>query len=316
MQKSLAFIFPGQGSQSQGMLAKHYQQEALVRQTFAEANDALGYDLWQIIQDNPDGKLNQTEYTQPALLVASVALWRLWCERSHLRPAYLAGHSLGEYSALVCAESLSLADGVRTVALRGQLMQAAVPEGTGAMAAIVGLNDEQVALLCQQAAENEVVVPANYNAPGQIVISGHAAAVTRAVEIAKQQGAKLAKVLPVSVPSHSPLMKPAADKLAFALAALPLTLPNIPVLHNIHAKVEHSLEGIRNALTLQLSESVRWVDIMLKLANSNVTQVFECGPGKVLAGLAKRFDLGLVSYISEAPDLFADAITALEATPV
>ncbi len=315
-QTSLAFIFPGQGSQSQGMLAKHYQTESIVRHTFQEANDALGYDLWTLIQENSDDKLNQTEYTQPALLASSVALWRLWCSKTAIRPYYFAGHSLGEYSALVCADSLTLADGVRIVALRGQLMQAAVPEGTGAMAAIVGLSDQDVVAICAQASQGEVVVAANYNAPGQVVISGHATAVSRAVSLAKEKGARLAKVLPVSVPSHSPLMKPAAEKLAAALATLPMQLPHTAILHNIHAKVEHSIEGIKFALTQQLSESVRWVDTISKLANLDVTQLLECGPGKVLAGLTKRFDLDLVSYISEAPDVFADAMTALETTPV
>jgi [acyl-carrier-protein] S-malonyltransferase len=316
MQKSLAFIFPGQGSQSQGMLTKHYQTEAIVRDTLTEASDALGYDLWQLIQDNPADKLNQTEYTQPALLATSVALWRLWCAKTAIRPAYFAGHSLGEYSALVCADSLTLADGVRTVALRGQLMQAAVAEGTGAMAAIVGLSDADVADVCAKAAQGDVVVPANYNAPGQVVISGHATAVQRAVELAKNQAARLAKVLPVSVPSHSPLMKPAAEKLSAALALLPMQLPHTPILHNIHANIEHSLDGIRAALTHQLSESVRWVDTISKLSNVDVTQLVECGPGKVLAGLTKRFGLDLVNYVSEDPVLFADAITSVETTPL
>jgi len=316
MKSTLAFIFPGQGSQTPGMLSAHYQREAVVRDCFAEASEALGYDLWQLIQHNLDDKLNQTAYTQPALLAASVALWRLWCTRTDVRPAYFAGHSLGEYSALVCADSLTLADGVRTVALRGQLMQAAVPDGTGAMAAIVGLSDDDVANVCNLAAQGEVVVPANYNAPGQVVISGHASAVQRAVDQAKSQGARLAKVLPVSVPSHSPLMKPAAEKLAAALSALPLHLPHTPILHNIHANIEHSLAGIRLALTQQLSESVRWVDTISKLSKLDVTQLVECGPGKVLAGLTKRFGLNLVNYVSDDPDLFTDAVTAVEATPL
>lgn len=316
MRTSLAFIFPGQGSQTQGMLNAHYQQETIVRDCFTEASDALGYDLWALIRDNPHDKLNQTMYTQPALLAASVALWRLWCAKTPVRPAYFAGHSLGEYSALVCADSLSLVDGVNIVALRGRLMQEAVPEGIGAMAAIIGLSDEQVAAICQEAAQGEVVVPANYNAPSQVVISGHSGAVARAVDGAKAQGAKLAKVLPVSVPSHSPLMQSAATELSHALDTVKLHLPHTPILHNVHANIEPAIDGIKAALTQQLYASVRWVDIVTKLGKLDITQLFECGPGKVLTGLTKRFGMDFINFVSESPDLFADAIMQIETTPV
>lgn len=284
----LAFVFPGQGSQAVGMLADIGAAWPVVPATFAEASEALGYDLWALTQNGPESDLNQTEKTQPALLTAGVALWRAWQQAGGRTPDYLAGHSLGEYTALVAAGSLSLADGVRLVALRGQLMQQAVPAGEGAMAAILGLDDEAVRQACAEASVVGVVAAVNYNAPGQVVIAGSAAAVARAIELLKAAGAKRALPLPVSVPSHCALMQPAAARLQEALAGVTFGAPAIPVVQNVGARIEADTGAIRDALVRQLYSPVLWVGTVEALAGLGVTRLLECGPGKVLSGLNKR----------------------------
>lgn len=291
----LAFVFPGQGSQSLGMLQELASAYPQVQDTFAEASDAFGQDLWRLVTDGPKEVLDQTENTQPVMLAAGVAVWRVWRAAGGARPAWLAGHSLGELTALTCAESLAFTDAVRLVAARGRLMQAAVPAGTGAMAAVLGLEDEQVRAVCAEAAQGEVVEAVNFNAPGQVVIAGHAAAVERALQGAKAGGAKRALPLPVSVPSHCALMRPAAEGLRAVLDAVEVRAPQIPVLHNVTA-APAQLGEIRELLAQQLYSPVRWVDTIRRLAGEGVTQVIECGPGKVLAGLVKRIDKGLTAY--------------------
>jgi len=285
-----AIVFPGQGSQAVGMLADLYEKYEVVKQTFQEASESLGYDLWSLVSEDADGKLNQTEFTQPALLTSSVAVWRTYVEQGGDKPNYLAGHSLGEYSALVCAGVLSLKDAVKLVEKRGQYMQQAVPAGTGAMAAIIGLADEAIDKACEEAAEGEVVSPVNFNSPGQIVIAGNKAAVERAMELCKEAGAKRALPLPVSVPSHCALMKPAADKLAEDLTALEFNSPEIQVVNNVDVKAESDPEAIKQALIKQLYSPVRWTETFQYFASQGVTESFEFGPGKVLSGLAKRID--------------------------
>lgn len=285
---SLAFVFPGQGSQSVGMLAELAQGEPLVQQTFAEASEALGYDLWQKVSEGPAEELNQTHITQPAMLAAGISLWRIWQQRDGAAPVVLAGHSLGEYSALVAAGVMAFADGIQLVAERGRLMQQAVPAGTGAMAAILGLEDAQVVAVCEQAAQGEVVSAVNFNAIGQVVIAGQTAAVERAIELAKEAGAKRAMPLPVSVPSHCALMKPAADELAGRLADITLNTPVIPVINNADVRKENDPAAIRDALVRQLYCPVRWVETVQGMAADGVDTLVECGPGKVLLGLNKR----------------------------
>lgn len=290
-----AIVFPGQGSQAVGMVADLYESSEVVKNTFSEASDALGYDMWALVSEDSEGKLNQTEYTQPALLTASVAIWREYLAKGGERPSMLAGHSLGEYSALVCAEVMSLADGVQLVQKRGQYMQEAVPAGTGAMAAIIGLDDELVKKACDDAAEGAVVSPVNFNSPGQIVIAGEKAAVERAMVLAKEAGAKRALPLPVSVPSHCALMKPAADKLAADLASLTFNTPVIAVVNNVDVAQPQAPESIKEALVKQLYSPVRWTETIMEFAKLGVTEVIECGPGKVLTGLGKRIDKS-ISY--------------------
>ncbi len=288
MAQPIALVFPGQGSQSVGMLASLAHDHPLILQTFNEASRTLGYDVWALIQEGPAEKLNQTEFTQPALLTASIALWRLWLANQKPYPSVFAGHSLGEYSALVAAEALSFSDALRLVTLRGRYMQSAVPVGEGAMAAILGLADALVEEICQEVQGNEVVSPANYNAPGQIVISGHARAVARAMEAAKQRGAKRAILLPVSVPSHCRLMQSAAVLLGEAMGEIPFKLPNIPVIHNVDTLERATTEGIRQALVDQLYQPVRWVDSIRVIVAKGIATIWECGPGAVLSGLNKR----------------------------
>lgn len=282
-----AFVFPGQGSQKVGMLVELAEQFSSVQETFAEASEAIGFDLWHIAQSGEG--LNQTEFTQPVLLTASIALWRLWLELGGVAPKYLAGHSLGEYSALVAANALSLGDAVKLVNLRGQLMQDAVPQGKGAMAAILGLDDAKVVELCAQAtsqAEGSVEA-ANYNAQGQVVIAGDTAQVEAVMAAAKENFGK-AIALPVSVPSHCSLMKPAAEKFATALAQTNIQLPVIPVIQNVNAKAADTVEELRQALTSQLYDSVQWTKTMQYLQDQGMSYVAECGPGNVLSNLAKR----------------------------
>jgi [acyl-carrier-protein] S-malonyltransferase len=285
---ALGVVFPGQGSQSVGMLADIAREFPEVQATFAEASQVLNYDLWELTQVGPAEELDKTVHTQPALLAASYAIWRILETHKHIQPALLAGHSLGEYTALVCANSLSFKDAVRLVAARGQYMQDAVPAGQGALAAIVGLDDEAVSQVCQQAAQNEVLAPVNFNSPGQVVIAGHAAAVDRAITLAKEAGAKLAKRLAVSVPSHCSLMKPAAERLANLLATIPIQKPTIPVINNVDVVFYASEEAIRDGLTRQLYLPVRWVETIQAFAQKGIMQIVECGPGKVLSGLNKR----------------------------
>lgn len=285
-----AFVFPGQGSQTVGMLADVAENYPVVTETFAQASDVLGYDLWQLVQDGPSEELGKTEKTQPALLTASVALYRVLQQAGVPAPVAMAGHSLGEYSALVCAGALAFEDAVKLVELRGQLMQEAVPAGVGAMAAILGLTDEQVESVCGTLDEHAVVQPVNYNSPGQVVIAGHKPAVDAACERAKEAGAKRALPLPVSVPSHCVLMKPAAEKLAEALESVTINAPTVTVYHNVDGKVAESGDAIRQKLIAQLYQPVLWAPTVNVLAEQGVDQLVEVGPGKVLAGLAKRIN--------------------------
>ncbi|ADP12255.1 Malonyl CoA-acyl carrier protein transacylase (MCT) [Erwinia sp. Ejp617] len=283
-----AMVFPGQGSQTTGMLADLAVANPLVEKTFREASDALGYDLWQLVQQGSAAELNKTWQTQPALLAASVAIFRVWQEKGGKAPAILAGHSLGEYSALVCAGVIAFADAIKLVELRGKLMQEAVPEGTGAMQAIIGLDDESIARACEESAQGQVVSPVNFNSPGQVVIAGNKEAVERAGAACKAAGAKRALPLPVSVPSHCALMKPAADKLAVALQQLTFNAPVFPVVNNVDVKIETAPEAIRSALVRQLYSPVRWTESVEFIARQGVTTLLEAGPGKVLTGLTKR----------------------------
>jgi [acyl-carrier-protein] S-malonyltransferase len=265
-------------------------EQPQVKATFAEASQALGYDLWQIVEQGPEDRLNQTEVTQPAMLTAGVAVWHVWRARGGAVPAYMAGHSLGEYTALVCADALAFTDAVRLVADRGRFMQEAVPAGQGGMAAILGLDDDIVRRVCQEAAEGEVLEAVNYNSPGQVVIAGSAAAVARGTERAKAAGAKRAVILPVSVPSHCRLMHPAAERLATRLREVDIRTPVVPVLHNVHVQSEASADAIRDALVRQVESPVRWVETIQTMVARGVDRLVECGPGKVLAALNRRID--------------------------
>jgi [acyl-carrier-protein] S-malonyltransferase len=289
-QPQLAFVFPGQGSQSVGMLAELASQHALVREAFAEASEGAGADLWALSQQGPEDQLNKTEFTQPALLAAGVAAWRAWGAAGGPQPAMLAGHSLGEYAALVAAGALSLHDGAKLVRLRGQLMQDAAPAGTGAMAAVLGAEDAVVVDVCAEASGDEIVVPANFNSPGQIVIGGHAAAVDRALALLAERGVRKAVKLAVSVPSHTPLMREAANRLAEAMHGMAWSAPALPVVQNVDAEVHDSVQAIRDALVRQLYLPVQWTGCVQALASRGATRIAECGPGKVLAGLVKRID--------------------------
>ena len=282
-----AFVFPGQGSQTVGMLAELAAQFPIVEETFGEASSALGYDLWQLVQQGPAEELNKTWQTQPALLAASVAIFRVWQQQGGKAPALMAGHSLGEYSALVCAGVLDFKAAIRLVELRGKLMQEAVPESTGAMYAIIGLDNDAIAKACEESAQGQVVSPVNFNSPGQVVIAGNKA-VERAGAACKAAGAKRALPLPVSVPSHCALMKPAADKLAVALQDITFNAPQVPVVNNVDVRTENDPEAIRSALVRQLYSPVRWTESVEFIAAQGVTSLLEVGPGKVLTGLTKR----------------------------
>ncbi|GAA3889054.1 ACP S-malonyltransferase [Gibbsiella dentisursi] len=292
-----AFVFPGQGSQAVGMLADLAAQYPVVEQTFSEASGALGYDLWQLVQQGPAEELNKTWQTQPALLAASVAIFRVWQQQGGSMPALMAGHSLGEYSALVCAGVLDFTAAVRLVELRGKLMQEAVPAGTGAMYAIIGLDNDAIAKACEASAEGQVVSPVNFNSPGQVVIAGNKEAVERAGAACKAAGAKRALPLPVSVPSHCALMKPAADKLAVALQEVAFNAPQVAVVNNVDVRTENDPEAIRSALVRQLYSPVRWTESVEYIAAQGVTSLLEIGPGKVLTGLTKR----IVDTLTAAP---------------
>jgi len=305
-----AFVFPGQGSQKVGMLAELAEQFSGVTDTFAEASEAIGFDLWHIAQSGEG--LNQTEFTQPVLLTASIALWRVWLELGGVAPKYLAGHSLGEYSALVAAGAMSLGDAVKLVHLRGKLMQEAVPQGQGAMAAILGLEDAKVIELCEQvsAQANGSVESANYNAQGQVVIAGDKAAVEAVMAAAKEQSGK-AIALPVSVPSHCSLMKPAAEKFAAALEQTAIELPGLPVIQNVNAEIATEVAGVRQALTAQLYQSVQWTKTMQYLQDQDVEYVVECGPGNVLANLAKRLPNIKKAFPLDSNSRLEDALNAI-----
>lgn len=309
---SIAFVFPGQGSQSVGMLAELAQRHEEVRGAFEEASSGAGIDLWSLSQSGPEERLNQTEFTQPALLAAGVAVWRTWLARGGAQPALFAGHSLGEYAALVAAGVLTLHDGARLVRERGRLMQLAVPAGQGAMAAVLGAEDALVEEVCVAVSDDAVVVPANYNSPGQIVIGGHAAAVDRALAELGSRGVRKAVKLAVSVPSHTPLMRNAAEQLGEFMAQLDWRSPDRRVVQNADAAVSGSVADIRAALVRQLYLPVRWSECVRWLAAEGVTQLGECGPGKVLAGLARRIDKGLESMALGTP---ADMDAALQAWP-
>ncbi|GAB3383049.1 ACP S-malonyltransferase [Lysobacter fragariae] len=311
--QQLAFVFPGQGSQSLGMLGELAAQHAVIAETFAEASEGAGVDLWTISQDGPEEQLNQTEFTQPALLAAGVAVWRAWQRQGGAMPSVLAGHSLGEYSALVAAGVLSLHDAAKLVRLRGQLMQDAAPAGTGAMAAVLGADDEVVQEVCKAASGDEIVVPANYNSPGQIVIGGHNNAVGKALTLLSERGVRKAVKLAVSVPSHTPLMREAANRLAEAMNNLQWQAPALPIVQNVDAEVHDGVDAIRGALVRQLYLPVQWTGCVQALAARGATRIAECGPGKVLAGLVKRIDKTLDARALGAVTEFETALTEWKA---
>ena len=309
---NFTFAFPGQGSQSVAMLAELAENFPVVIDTYKEASDALGYDLWELVQQGPAEALNQTDKTQPALLAASVAIWRVWAQQGGEKPSVVAGHSLGEYSALVCAGVIDFKDALKLVELRGQLMQQAVPAGTGAMYAIIGLDNAAIASACEQAAQGEVVSPVNFNSPGQVVIAGNKAAVERAGALCKEAGAKRALPLPVSVPSHCALMKPAAEKLAVALQDIEFKTPEIAVINNVDVIAETDAEKIKDALVRQLFCPVRWTEIVEKMAADGVTLQIEAGPGKVLSGLVRRIDKSFTAQAINDSATLAKALAAVK----
>lgn len=310
MNKKFAIVFPGQGSQSVGMMSELHAEYPIVGETFAEASEALGYDLWELVSHGPETVLNETDKTQPALLTASVACWRLWQQQGGATPAYLAGHSLGEYSALVCAGVMSLKDAVVLVANRGRYMQQAVPSGTGAMYAIIGLGDQAVAGCCAQVANDEIVAPVNYNAPGQVVIAGHKAAVERAAEACKVAGAKRALPLSVSVPSHCALMKPAAKSLERDMAVMDFSPATLSVVNNVDVAIAHDTAAIQDALIRQLYSPVRWTETIQWLVAQDVTDFIELGAGKVLSGLMKRIDKSVTaSSVNDSASLQQALVT-------
>lgn len=309
---NFAIVFPGQGSQSVGMLSALSEAFPIVLETFKEASDALGYDLWKLTSNGPADELNQTAKTQPAMLAAGVAVWRVWQAESGATPKMLAGHSLGEYSALVCAGAMGFDDAVKLVAERGRYMQEAVPQGTGGMAAILGLHDDQVREVCAEAAQGEVVEAVNFNSPGQVVIAGGREAVDRACNLAKAAGAKRALPLPVSVPSHCALMKPAAQRLSVQLAGISIKSPSIPVLHNVNVEPADSADAIRSLLAAQLYSPVRWVETVEKMAGDGIGLLLEAGPGKVLSGLTKRIDRNLEGVAVYDPETLTAALERLK----
>ena len=304
----LAFVFPGQGSQSLGMLAALAELHAGVRETFAEASEGAGFDLWALSQGGPEAMLNRTEYTQPALLAAGVAVWRTWLAAGGAMPAQLAGHSLGEYSALVAAGAISLHDAAHLVRIRGQAMQDAAPAGVGAMAAVLGADDAVVEAVCREVSGEHVVAPANYNSPGQIVIGGHAQAVDVAIALLAERGARKVVKLSVSVPSHTPLMRVAANRVAEAMNAYAWHAPKIAVVQNVDAKIHNDIAAIRDALVRQLYLPVRWTGCVQALATAGATRIAECGPGKVLTGLIKRIDKVIDGRALGAPGEFDAAL--------
>lgn len=310
---NLAFVFPGQGSQKVGMLAAAHQRFDAVKETFAEASDVLGYDMWDLIQNGEQEALNLTETTQPVLLTSSVALWRAWLARGGAQPAVMAGHSLGEFSALVCAGALTFSDAVTLVKQRGAFMQAAVPVGVGAMAAIIGLDDEAINSICEKtsAGPDGIVAAVNFNSPGQVVIAGHAGTVELAIAALKEAGAKRALPLPVSAPFHTELMKPAGAKLAEAISGIEVSTPAIPVVHNVHAQTETDPEKIAALLVEQISSPVQWTGCVQAMINLGAQQMVECGPGKVLSGLNRRIDSSLAGFSIENPESLDKSLAEL-----
>lgn len=311
---SLGFVFPGQGSQSVGMLKDLAADFGEVKSTFDEASDALDLDLWALTQDGPEDALNQTQNTQPAMLAAGVAVWRVWQRQDGLAPTIMAGHSLGEYTALVCAEAIQFIDAITLVASRGRFMQEAVPAGQGAMAAIIGLDNDAVTAVCHKAAEGDVLTPVNYNAPGQVVIAGSKEAVDRALLLSKEAGAKRALPLPVSVPSHCALMHPAAERMKELLATIEIATPNIPVLHNVNVALETDADGIRSALVSQIESPVQWVNTIEKIVGDGTSTFVECGPGKVLAGLNRRINKNTKTYPVFNAATLDEALSAVSET--
>lgn len=309
----LAFVFPGQGSQSVGMLSALAAAYAPVRATFAEASAALGYDLWGLAAGGPEEKLALTEITQPLMLTAGVAVWRTWCAESGAAPVVMAGHSLGEYTALVCAGALDFAEAVRLVADRARYMQEAVPPGQGGMAAVLGLSDDAVRNVCAEAAQGEVLEPANFNSPAQVVIAGTASAIARAVERAKAAGAKRTVTLAMSIPAHSSLMAPAADRLAARLQSVIVRASTIPVIHNADVATASTPDAIRRILVRQVAAPVRWVEIIQKMVGEGVRAIVECGPGKVLTGLNKRVARDVQCLAVDDPATLKEAIAATKA---
>lgn len=307
------FVFPGQGSQKLGMLGDLANDYSLITDTFSEASDVLGIDLWEIAQHDSQNNLDQTHITQPVLLTASVAIWRLWQQRTSVRPSILAGHSLGEYSALVCADVFSLADAVSIVHQRGQFMQAAVPVGVGKMAAIVGLENYKIHEICDEAEKGEIVSAANFNSPGQTVIAGDANAVDRAIVLCKEAGAKRALPLNVSVPSHCALMKPAALELERILDQIEFALPSIAVVQNVNGELGRTPEEIKSNLIKQLYAPVLWVDCVQVISKSGIQKLVECGPGKVLSGLIRRIDSDISCFASDDPASLDSAIGEMAA---
>lgn len=305
---STAFIFPGQGSQSLGMLSALAEQYSSISDTFAVASDELGYDLWSLCQHGPIEKLGQTEFTQPALLTAGVAIWRVWKQLGGATPSVMAGHSLGEYTALTCAGALKFEDAVSLVQDRGRYMQTAVPAGEGAMAAIIGLNDDEVIEICKKASVNGVIQAVNFNAPGQVVIAGEKTAISASVDVFKKYGAKRVLPLPVSIPAHSKLMTPAAEKLRERIANINVSMPNIPVVHNYNVSVATSNDELRDNLVAQLDSPVLWVSSVEKMiADYTIENVIESGPGKVLCGMLKRIAKDVNCTAVDTPDSMATA---------
>ncbi len=307
----LAFVFPGQGSQAVGMLGEIGEHERLVVETFSEASDALGYDLWELVQRDPQGKLDKTEYTQPALLCASIALFRVWQEKGGRLPDFVAGHSLGEYSALVAAEALDFTDAIRLVQLRGQFMQSAVPVGEGSMAAILGLDDDKVVEICALSSGDHVVQAANFNSPGQVVIAGHTAALEKAIEACKQAGARKAMQLAVSAPFHSKLMEPAATRMSAELELIEFNKPRIAIIQNVDAQPHSDPQRIRENLVSQMFSAVKWTETVQWLGANGCTLAIECGPGKVLCGLIKRIDKEISTCTISDSESMKSALTTV-----
>lgn len=313
-ENTIGFIFPGQGSQKVGMLAEAAASYPIIERTFAEASDAVGYDMWKLVQDGEQERLNLTETTQPVLLTSSVALWRAWLEQDGAMPVAMSGHSLGEFSALVCAGALDFAAAVQLVKQRGAFMQTAVPIGEGAMAAIIGLDDDAINTVCAEIAADsgKSVSAVNFNSPGQVVIAGHASAVENAGAACKEAGAKRAMPLPVSAPFHTDLMRPAGEKLAEVMATIDIQVPSVPVVHNVNGKTESDPSKIRDLLVEQIYSPVQWVQCVQAMAELGAVRLVECGPGKVLSGLNRRIDKSLESFNIEAPEALLSALESLK----